>query len=159
MFVRPPPSLTWCLCVVLLGAVPHTSCPICCSCRVYIYIYLRADCAQARGDFTRQSDGVAVVVWRAYRGMPDSFRWLEGAEEHRRVWSAGLLVCGLLGNCVWIGCFSQPQCHSHYSSPFPSPLGHVFPPSSRTSLMRKLPTVAGGARHRRRRCPPSRSFI
>ena len=42
--------------------------------------------------------------------------------------------CGLLGNCGWIGCFSQPQCHSRYSSPFPNPLGHVSPPSSRTSL-------------------------
>ena len=52
--------------------------------------------------------------------------------------------CGLLGNCGWIGCFSQPQCHSRYSSPFPSPQRHFFPPSSRTSLMRKLPTVAGG---------------
>ena len=39
VFVRPPPSLTWCLCVVLLGVVPQTSCPICCFCRVYIYIF------------------------------------------------------------------------------------------------------------------------
>ena len=62
VFERSLPSLTWCLCVVLLGAVPQTSCPICCSCRVYIYVYLRADCEQARGDFTRQSGGVAVVV-------------------------------------------------------------------------------------------------
>ena len=30
VFVRPPPSLTWCLCVVLLGVVPQTSCPIWC---------------------------------------------------------------------------------------------------------------------------------
>ena len=58
-----------------------------------------------------------------------------------------------------IGCFPQPQCHSRYSSPFPSPLRHVFPPSSRTSLIRQPPTVAGWARHRRRRRPPSRSFI
>ena len=44
VFVRPPPSLTWCLCVVLLGAVPQTSCPICCSCRVY-NIYIEALCS------------------------------------------------------------------------------------------------------------------
>ena len=112
---------------------------------------LRADCAQARGGFTGWSGGVAAAVLRAYGAMPDRFgRWKapRGAGE-----------CGLLGNCGWIGCFSQPQCHSRYSSPFPSPLRHVFPPPSRTSLMGQPPTVAGGARHRRRRRPPSRSFI
>jgi hypothetical protein len=88
VFVRPPPSLTWCLCVVWLGVVPQTSCPICCFCRVYIYIYVRADCAQARGGFTRQSGGVAVVVWRACGGMRGRFVRLEGAERRRRVRSA-----------------------------------------------------------------------
>ena len=151
VFVRPPPSLTLCLCVVLLGAVPQTSCPICCSCRVYIYIYI-----------------FALIVRRLAATSPDSltaWRWWSGALTVvcRTVfdgWRAprGAGECGLLGNCGWIGCFSQPQCHSRYSSPFPSPLRHVFPPSSRTSLMGQPPTVARGARHCRRPRPPSRSF-
>ena len=80
---------------------------------------------------------------------------IEFANRHSRRAPRGVGECGLLGNCGWIGCFSQPQCHSRYSSPFPSPLGHVFPPSSHTSLMRQPPTVARGARHRHRRRPPA----
>ena len=37
---------------------------------------------------TETSAGTVAAVLRAYRGMPDRFRWLEGAEGHRRVWSA-----------------------------------------------------------------------
>ena len=37
---------------------------------------------------TRTPGGTAAAVLRAYCGIPDSFRWLEGAEGHRRVWSA-----------------------------------------------------------------------
>ena len=41
VFVRPPPSLTWCLCVVLLGVVPQTSCPAAAfAAYIYIYIYI-----------------------------------------------------------------------------------------------------------------------
>ena len=103
---------------------------------------------------TRTSAGTVAAILRAYRCMTDSFRWLEGAEGHRRVRSARRCsaVCSA---CGWIGCFSQPQCHSRYSSSFPSPLRHVFPPSSHTSLMRQPPTVARGARHRHRRRPPA----
>ena len=100
VFVRPPPSLTWCLCVVWLGVVPQTSCPICCFCRVYIYIF-------------------ALIVRRLAAASPDSlaaWRWWSGALAAACVaglcgWRAprGAGECGLLGNCGWIGCFSQPQ--------------------------------------------------
>ena len=81
MFVRPLPSLIGCLCAVLLGRVPNPLPTL----PLLPPRNLRADCAQARGDFTRQSDGVAVVVWRACGGMRDRFGRLEGAEGHRRV--------------------------------------------------------------------------
>ena len=107
----------------------------------------------------------ALIVRRLAAASPDSlaaWRWWSGALAAACVaglcgWRAprGAGECGLLGNCGWIGCFSQPQCHSRYSSSFPNPLGHVFPPSSHTSLMRQPPTVARGARHRHRRRPPA----
>ena len=106
----------------------------------------------------------ALIVRRlaaaASPGSLATWRWWSDALAAACVaglggWRAprGAGECGLLGNCGWIGCFSQPQCHRRYSSPFSSLLGHVFPPSSRTSLMRQPPTVAGGARRRRRRRP------
>ena len=56
--------------------------------RIYIYIYLRADCAQARGGFTGRFGGVAAEVLRAYGAMLDRFGRLEGAERRRRARSA-----------------------------------------------------------------------
>ena len=117
--------------------------------------------AQCHGPLT-PSDALAAYIYifalivrrlaaAASPGSLATWRWWSDALAAACVaglggWRAprGAGECGLLGNCGWIGCFSQPQCHSRYSSPFPSPQRHFFPPSSRTSLMRKLPTVAGG---------------
>ena len=68
-FVRPLPSLTGCLCAVLLGRVPNPLPTL----PLLPPRNLRVDCAQARGGFTERSGGVAAAVLRAYGAMPDRF--------------------------------------------------------------------------------------